>query len=120
MQQLSARDFDGDQLKASGEVAVCFLAGWCPFCRDFLPSFAALETGDRFELAIADISDESSPLWERFSIDIVPTIVAFRNGRSFWRKDGISGYGLDDKDLAALRSAFEEAPAIDRPHGSPR
>jgi thioredoxin 1 len=115
MQQLSAGDFDGDHLNASGEVAVCFLAGWCPFCRDFLPSFAAMGTGDRFELAVADISDESSPLWETFSIDIVPTIVAFRNGRPFWRKDGISGYGLDDKDLVALRSAFEKGPGPGRP-----
>ncbi|MCI4319663.1 MAG: thioredoxin family protein [Thermoplasmata archaeon] len=110
MEQFSTSDFVGTQLTAPGPVAVCFLATWCPFCRDFLPTFAAAEPGGRFRLAVADISEESNSLWETFGIEIVPTIVAFEDGRPFWRKDGIGGYGLDERDLAALRSAFEKGP----------
>lgn len=120
MQQFSSSDFEGDRLKAPGAFAVCFLATWCPFCRDFLPNFERLATDGRFHLAVADISDESSPLWETFAVDIVPTVVAFRDGRPFWRKDGIAGYGLDDQDLAALRSAFQSGPTSPRAKASPR
>jgi thioredoxin-like negative regulator of GroEL len=106
--QLTASDFEADRLKVATEVAVCFHTTWCPYCRDFLPGFEALEGTVPFELAEADISDESSPLWEVHSIEIVPTILAFRAGRPFWRKDGIPGYGLDEKDLRALRAAFSK------------
>ncbi|MCI4349956.1 MAG: thioredoxin family protein [Thermoplasmata archaeon] len=106
MERLSTADFSGDRLAAALDTAVCFYAGWCPFCVDFLPRFAALEGTVPFRLALADISDESTPLWETFGIAIVPTLVAFRAGRIFWRKDGVGGYGLDDHDLAALQRAF--------------
>jgi thioredoxin-like negative regulator of GroEL len=106
MDQFSAMDFQADRLRLVEECAVCFHTTWCPFCRDFLPGFEALEGTVPFRLALADISDESSPLWEDHSVEIVPTIIAFRAGRPFWRKDGIGGYGLDENDLVALRAAF--------------
>jgi thioredoxin len=102
MEPLSPRDFEGLRLRRPGDVAVLFIATWCPFCRDFLPGFLAREATSKFRLAVADISEYSNPLWDTFSIEIVPTIVAFHDGQVLWRRDGKSGYGLDDTDLHVL------------------
>ena len=54
--------------------------------------------------ALVDISAENNPLWETFKVDIVPTLVGFRNGLAIARKDGIAGAGLETSDLKdALR-----------------
>lgn len=108
VERLTRADFDGERLKRDGDVAVVFLAYWCPFCRSFAPEFEALDQHAPFGVALADISDEGDPLWERFRIEIVPTIVAFRSGREIGRRDGVPGYGLDGNDLQKLRGFFGE------------
>lgn len=101
-------DFDAERLRRDGDVAVAFLAYWCPYCRAFAPEFEALDDHAPFRVAVADISDESDPRWEQFRIEIVPSIVAFRAGREIGRRDGVPGYGLDEKDLQELRGIFGE------------
>ena len=54
--------------------------------------------------ALANISDESNPLWETFKVDIVPTLVGFRDGLVIIRKDGVASIGLGMPELEdALR-----------------
>ncbi|MFZ0891999.1 MAG: thioredoxin family protein [Thermoplasmata archaeon] len=106
MERLSAADFDGQRLRREGSWGVCFSADWCPFCRAFLRPFAALEHSQDFQSAIGDLTDTDSPLWELFSIDVVPTMVAFRNGEPIRRWDGVLGSGLRSEDVEALRALF--------------
>ena len=106
VERLSASDFDGQRLRREGDWGICFSADWCPFCRAFLKHFEPLELSQGFHAAIGDLTDTDSPLWELFSIDVVPTLVAFRNGKSFRRWDGVLGSGLRSEDLDALRAAF--------------
>lgn len=85
-------------LKSKQPVIAVFYAEWCPFCRAFIPEFDnAKPTG--FELAKVDLSDWDNPLWEQYNVDVVPTLIAFKNGEVIARKDGVLGGGLQRKDL---------------------
>lgn len=104
LERLRPRDFQGTRFVRSGTWAVAFLADWCPFCRRFAPEFARL-AGHGFRLAMADVSSEESPLWDRFAIEVIPTVLVFRDGRLIFRVDGRYMEGLDSNDLAAISSA---------------
>jgi len=58
--------------------------------------------------ALVDISDEDNPLWETFKVDIVPTLVGFRDGVAIARKDGIAGAGLGMSDLQDASRKMEK------------
>jgi thiol-disulfide isomerase/thioredoxin len=107
LERLGPEAFDGERLLRTGTWAVAFLADWCPFCRSFLPSFAALD-GSNFGVAIADLTDQGNSLWERFEIEVVPSVIVFRDGTAVFRADGRFMEGLGPKDLAAVRSAATE------------
>jgi thioredoxin 1 len=109
MERLGAEAFEGDRLRRGGTWAVAFLADWCPYCRAFAPEFERLQESGQFELAEADLTDEESPLWNQFAVEVVPTIVAFREGKVIFRRDGILGQGLSTADLAALRGALRKS-----------
>ncbi len=98
--------FDGPRLRRAERVGVAFLADWCPFCRSFEPEFAALAATAVAPLLIADLTSLSSPLWDRFAIEIVPTVVVFDRGEPIFRADGVSGEGLGPADLRAIADAL--------------
>jgi len=104
MEILKADAFRKEQLLRDGTWMVAFLADWCPFCRRFRPEFAALEREDRFRIAEGDVTAEDSPLWDDFRIEVVPTLVVFRDGRPVFRADGILGSGMGRGDLEKARS----------------
>jgi thiol-disulfide isomerase/thioredoxin len=104
MERLAADAFEGDHLRRPGTWAVAFLADWCPFCRAFAPKFDALAGGGSFHVARGDVTDEASPLWDVFHLEVVPTVVVFRDGVPGFRRDGQLGRGLSDTDLAAIRA----------------
>lgn len=106
MEKWGPEAFHADRLDRPGDWGVCFLADWCPFCREYLPLFKELDGVAPFPLAIADVTDLQSPLWDTFHIDFVPTLVAFRDGRAIWRRDGVHMVGLHAKDLHDLRKAL--------------
>lgn len=105
LERLDARAFDGQRLLRPGCWAVAFMAEWCPFCREFAPRFGSLaDTGA--SLAVADLTSYASPLWDDFSIAIVPSVVVFRGGETVLRAEGRPMEGLDDADLARIREAI--------------
>lgn len=100
MIRLFEKDFDR---KIFGRtVAVVFHADWCEFCKDFKQIFHSLEKTTNFEFAEANISDEKDPLWNRYNITVVPTIIVFRKAKPIYRKDGILGKGLAEKDVKEM------------------
>ncbi len=109
MERIGPDAFDGGRLKRPGTWIVGFLADWCPFCRSFLPHLDALRSLDGPGVLLADVTDEGSPLWETFGIDVVPTVIVFRDGAPVYRRDGRLGRGLGAEDLRAIRESV--------PHG---
>lgn len=106
MERLGPEAFEENRLRRAGTWAVAFLADWCPYCRAFAPEFEALQGSGPFEVAVADLTEEESPLWEDFRVEVVPTVIAFRDGRAIFRRNGILGQGLSTADLTALRGAL--------------
>lgn len=104
MERLTAADFDGARLARDGTLAVTFSAKWCPYCRAFMAEFAEAELP--VERAMGDVTDEESALWDDFALEVVPTLVLFRDGEAVWRRDGVRHAGLGQADLGALRAAL--------------
>lgn len=103
-----------------GRVLVAFLADWCPFCRRFRPAFEALDGQIPATTALADVTDESSPLWDRFGIEIVPTLVLFEQGSPVARIDGTAGVGILPAALGSFLRTQGLVGAGSRRSGSAR
>lgn len=90
-----------DTLNKGKKTAVLFHASWCPFCRSYKPTFdeeSASLTGR--EPIDALIDDESNPLWLKYNIEIVPTVIFFEDGKVVKRLDGKPGAGLRRGELS--------------------
>jgi len=99
METLHDSDFHGKTLGRPGTWVVSFLADWCPFCRRFLAEFEGAKTPGEATLAVADVTDEGSRLWDDFSIEVVPTLIVFRDGKAIFREDSDLGVGLPPGSL---------------------
>ena len=106
METLSQDRFDGQTLRRPGRYAVVFTADWCPFCRAFQPQFARLEGSPAYHVARVDLTDLENPLWEGFDVDVVPTVLVFRDGEVTLRVDGVAGVGLGPRDVDRVRAAL--------------
>jgi thioredoxin 1 len=103
MEHLEPNQFDN--LISSGEKAVVmFYADWCPFCQRFKPIFesTAPRPATNYKIYEAKVNDDDNPLWDRFSINAVPTIIAFNKGNIVSRRDAKSGVGLSKSDFDSL------------------
>lgn len=105
--ELHLSDFDGDHLKSPGTIPLLFYAKWCPFCISFYPEFEKALNGKGVRWAEVDISDDDNPLWEMFSIRIVPSIIIFKDGQPIFRRDGVQGRGLSMKDIGETLQEIE-------------
>jgi thioredoxin-like negative regulator of GroEL len=45
------------------------------------------------------VDDDDNPLWEEYSIEAVPTVILFEEGKVCRRLNGIFGYGISEKQL---------------------
>lgn len=98
---MSRIDVDHDldiMLKSNNKVFVLFYASWCPFSQEFLPIFEKFAEG-KTQSCIRVKTDDKATLCEEYSIDVVPTLIFFKNGKVARRLDGIQGIGLDEKQL---------------------
>ncbi len=105
METIEESSFHGGVFLREGTWIVAFVADWCPFCERFLPSFLAIEGNAGFRTAIADLSQDDSPLWDGLTISVVPTLIVFQHGRPVHREDGVLGRGLPAGALERARSA---------------
>ncbi len=111
MESVGPEEFRGGRLERPGRIVVCAAARWCPFCRAFRPRFEAREGTQPFALGWADLSEMENPLWELWRIEVVPTLLAFDDGRPVGRIDGRPLAGLDEDDLDRMPALFgREAP----------
>jgi len=79
--------FSDELTQTDTPVIALFYATYCPFCQRFAAIFEKHSTNQPYVFAKADITDDSSPYWERYNINYVPTLIAFRNGQVIARRD---------------------------------
>ena len=111
MEHLQPSEFD--TLFSSGnKVLVMFYADWCPFCQRFRPVFESATKSESASLKTyaMKLNDDDNPLWERFSINAVPTIIAFVKGNIVSRRDARMGSGLNDSDLDTILKEVRQYP----------
>ena len=74
------RDLES-QLSRNKRVLALFYASWCPFCRSFLPVFDHCSKQDFGLILYVNVDDYDSPLWDEYSVEEVPTVIFFKEGK---------------------------------------
>jgi len=90
-----------DTLKSKDRVIVLFYASWCPFSRMFLPIYEKY-SHDNVHTCLQVKTDDKASLCEKYSVEVVPTILLFEKGKIKKRLDGVPGLGLKEKQLKDL------------------
>jgi thioredoxin 1 len=104
MENLQPNEIE-DILFSQEKALVMFYADWCPFCRKFKPIFESSANSiadSQQKFYESNIDNDDNPLWERFSIDAVPTIIAFKKGKIISRRDAKMGIGLVKSDMDSI------------------
>lgn len=92
-----------NQIANNNRVLVLFYTSWCPFCRGFLNIFKGDWEKTSFDVILCvQLDDYSNSLWDDYSIENVPTVIFFRNGKVAERIDGESGLGLNRSQFISL------------------
>ena len=74
----------------SRPVIVDFHALWCSPCKMQSPILkeVAAELGEKVKIIKVDV-DNNSEIARRYSVQSVPTIIIFKDGRVVWRQSGV-------------------------------
>lgn len=89
-------------LKDERPVVIMFYATYCAYSRRFAPIFEQYSRDPHYTFAKADITDDDNPLWDKYDIPAVPTVIAFKNGLEAGRRIAVPGFGLKEEDFTAL------------------
>ena len=101
MEHVLPQEFDFKILSSKERTSVLFYAEWCPYCANFKPIYEETKS-DKFQKKAALVNEDENPLWERFYIQAVPTVVVFENGKILARRDAKRGVGLTRNDMISL------------------
>jgi thioredoxin 1 len=101
MEYVTSEEFDSKVLKSDKKTAVLFYATWCPYCSNFKPTFESARIENASKIG-SIIDEDENPLWDRFNIQAVPTIIIFQNGKIISRKDARKHVGLTKSDMDSV------------------
>ncbi len=107
MSKIIESESDLDQtLSECSRIFVLFYASWCPFSQRFLPIFEKYSKSNDQNFCRV-VTDQTPACEEKYSIEVVPTVIYFENGRAVKRLDGIPGGGLAEHQLSGLIRSCE-------------
>ena len=75
-------------------VIVDFFAEWCGPCKTMSPILKQVKDmqGDKVRIVKVDV-DKNKTLAMQYSIQSVPTLMIFKNGKQLWRQSGVINAG---------------------------
>lgn len=101
MEHVLPKEFDSKVLNNEKKTLVLFYADWCPYCANFKPTFEEINT-EKIQKKAALVNEDENPLWDRFNIQAIPTMIAFQNGIILARRDAKKGIGLTRNDMESI------------------
>jgi thioredoxin 1 len=101
MEHVSPEEFDSKVLNNKEKILVLFYASWCQYCANFKPIFEAAKPDNAKKMA-SIIDEDENPLWDRFNIQAVPTMIVFENGKIITRRDAKKHVGLRKEDMDSI------------------
>ena len=89
----------GPYVKGERKTLAMFELTGCPYCRAFLPRFLEFCSGHpgEYDFLRVKLDDPGNPLWSKFDIIAVPTVIVFSRGAVVARADAALGLGLSKK-----------------------
>ena len=101
MEHVTPEEFDAKVLSSNKKTLVLFYASWCPYCANFKPTFESSKINAINRIG-ALVDEDENPLWDKFNIQAVPTMIAFENGKMIARRDAKKHIGLTKSDMDSL------------------
>lgn len=101
MEHVIPEEFDSKILSSDKKTLVLFYADWCPYCANFKPTFEEIDSKN-IQKKAALVNEDENPLWDRFKIHSIPTMIAFRKGKVITRRDAKMGVGLTRSDMESI------------------
>lgn len=98
-----------DSLVNNSNSLVLFYADWCHYCSRFIPLFeeSLKKTDPKILVGGVKLNDDDNPLWDKYNINAVPTLIAFSNNSIKSRRDAKMGVGLTKSDLSSILSDID-------------
>jgi thioredoxin-like negative regulator of GroEL len=100
--ELAAAEDITSRLAGGKKTVVLFETAGCPFCRAFRSRFLDFVENRCGDCAILRVrlDDPRSPLWQKYGIRAVPTVIIFANGEIQSRVDAVPFLGISQRKWA--------------------
>lgn len=94
-----------DSVTSSTNSLILFYADWCHYCKSFIPIFensVKQLSDEKILFGCVKLNEDENPLWDKYGINAVPTLIAFSKNTIKDRRDARMGVGLTKSDLEAI------------------
>jgi thioredoxin 1 len=98
LKHLESKDFEKEVLNSEKLILVDFFATWCGPCQMLGPVLERLAPNVEFDIAKINI-DEAQELAIKYGVEVVPTMLIFKNGQSVGQ---LVGYADENKIKAEV------------------
>lgn len=108
------KDYGLDEMdlltKNNSKSLVLFYADWCHYCSRFKPIFeeTVKEINPNILVGGVKINEDDNPLWDKYHINAVPTLIVFSKNSIIDRRDAKMGVGLTSSDLNSILTDINE------------